>query len=824
MTGLGKDVRYAVRLLARHPGFAIAAVLTIALGIGANAAIFSVVQAVLLRPLPYADADRLVTVWAELRNRDVLYFPHSPPDVQDMREQVSAFERVEGVFTFAQSLRVGDAQPEQVPVAAVTPGLLSMLGVMPEVGRLLTEEDAAVIAPPAQGQPAPPPAPNNVLLSYGAWQRRFGGASDIEGRSIQVGGNPATVVGVLPPDTRVHLPVEAGVVAEPEVWVAPRIDYVNAPRGNVSLRVIAKLAPGAALESARTQVEQLAARSSELYPRYATSGYALRVVPLHRDLTAQVRPIVLALLGAVGFVLLIACANVANLLLVRSTARRAEISVRYALGGSRGRLVRQLFIESAILALAGAVAGIGLAFAGVELLLALQPRGLPRIDTVRIDGTVLGYAAGATILAALLFGLFPALHSARVDLAGSLRERMRIGGVPSVVRNGVVILEVALCVVLLAGAGLMARSFNTLRNVDPGYDARNVLTFEVQLSGPRFADAAARSQFWTMVQQRIAALPGVQNASAGFPVPLDGTTFNGPFGPEDAINDPERFNQAMVRVVLPEYFESLRTPVHEGRTFTAADQSDSTAYVVVDEVLARTTWPGESAVGKRIWLRFFTIDYIPAEVIGVVRHQRSQTLAAEGPPLLYYSDRFVGGFNRLNFAVRTAGDPLALVAPIRALLVELDPALPMSTIRPLQAYVDDAMASTRFALVLIAIFGAAALTLAAIGLYGVLAYVVGQRTSEIGVRMAFGASAASIGRMVLRQGMSLALAGLGVGMVAAFALTRVLRSMLVGVEPADPLTFMLVAIVFLGVATLATWLPARRATRVEPVTALRADG
>jgi putative ABC transport system permease protein len=822
MDELRRDVRQGLRTLSRNPVFAAVAVLTIALGIGANTAIFSVVRAVLLRPLPYTDAERLVVVQGEMVNRNVTNWPTSPPDFVDYREQVTLLESLEAVWTFSQPLTGADAEPEQVEVAAVTPGFLPMLGARAVAGRLFEASDAAPPppdTPPAEGPPA------MIVLSHELWQRRFGGDREMIGRTIDMFGNNATVVGVVQPGLELYMPPGAGLSQRIDVWFAPRIDAATAPRNNVFLRMAGKLRAGVSVAQAQGQLDAAVGRIRAINERAESAGLTQTLVPMQEELTRQVRPLVLALLGAVGFVLLIACANVSNLLLVRAAAREREMAVRSALGGSRTSIIRQVLTESLVLAIPGGLLGLLIAAGGIRLLLALQPPDVPRLETVGIDGIVLGYTALATVAAAILFGLLPAARASRTNLASVLKDRgVSAGGRRQArVHDAVVVLEVALSLVLLIGAGLMVRSFMALRDVDPGFDAPRILTFNVQVPGQRYPEAEQRYQFITGFRERLAALPGVTAVGAATPLPLSGVTSNGPYGTEDVLSDPERMRQAEVRIITEDYFAAMGTRVLDGRAFTDADRSDSVRYVVVDEVLARTTWPGERAVGKRMMIRFGTLDYRPAEVLGVVEHQRSASLAAEGRETLYYHDAAAGGPGGLSWLIHTDGDPVALAAGVRRVLAEIDPTIPITDVRPLQADVNAAMGPTRFALALIGVFGITALLLAAVGLYGVLAYTVRQRTPEIGIRMTFGAGGGSILRMVVRQGLALAAAGVGIGVVAALGLTRVIESRLVGVEATDPLTFIAVAVTFLAIAAVACAVPALRATRVDPLSSLRLE-
>ena len=817
-----RDVRYAARALGRSPAFTAVAVATLALGIGANTAMFSVIRAVLLAPLPYEDPDELVLLWGEMRTRGVTHFPSSPPDFRDYREQSELLEDLAGVWTFQLSI-TGEAEPLQVAAAGVTQGFFSVLGVEPLLGRTFSDED---VAPDASGLPpgAPGALPGRVMLGHALWQQRYAGDPSVVGRTIELGGAPAEIVGVLPEGFELLLPPTAAVDPEPLIWLAARLDFDTAPRNNVFLRPVGRLRDGATPAQLQAEIDGIAARLAADDPVKATAGYAVRVEPLHADLTAHVRPVLGALFGAVMFVLLIACANVSNLLLVRASGRGRELAIRAALGGRRDRLVRQMLVESGMIALLGGALGVALAAAGIELLLALRPEDLPRIATVQVDGVVLAFTLGVAALTTLLFGVLPAVKGSRVDLADSLRDRSAssAGSGHRLVRNLVVVGEAALSLVLLVGTGLMLRTFVELSRVQPGFDPEGVLTFGAAAPFARYPDAADRADFARRLQDRLAGLPGVVAVSQVQGLPLDGQLFNGRYGPLEARADPEAFRQATYRGVLPGYFAAMGTRLLAGRAFSDADQSDSAAVVVVDAKLAETLWPGRSPVGERFLVRATSTEPEEVEVIGVVEHQRSETLAAEGMETVYFTDRYLGSFGG-TWVVRAGADPLALLPAIREEIGALDSDVPVADPRPMSAYVDDAMAETRFTLILISIFGATALLLAAVGLYGVLAVAVRQRTSEIGVRMAFGARRGSIARLVLAHGLGLTAAGVALGLPVALAATGVVESLLVGVTPGDPLTLGAVSVVFFGVAALACWLPVRRATAVDPVAALREE-
>lgn len=823
MESLLKDVFHAVRSFLRTPGYTAVLVGTIAIGIGANSAIFSVVQAVLMDPLPYESPDELVIVWSEMRNRNVRHFPHSAPNLRDYRDARS-FEELAGYFGFSQSLTGEGIEAELVDVGFVTNNFLPMLGVRPMMGRGFEAADATPFNPFASPGASPPT--QAVVLSYGFWQRRFGGDPNVLGRTLQLGGGPAEVVGVMPEGFEWMLPPTAKMPTDVDLWTSARLDYDNAPRANVFLMVIGRLNDGVTVAAAQAEMDGIAARVREQVQIFATAGFALRVEPLQTDLTRHVRPTLVALLGAVGFVLLIGCANVANLLMVRATSRWRELSIRAALGGSRGRLVRQLLIESLVLSVGGGVIGLMLAQAGINLLVALGPADLPRLHAVGLNGTVLAFTIGLVVVAALLFGALPAWQSARTNLTDALRGRSSnaMTRAQTRLRGGMVVFEVALSLVLLIGAGLMVRSFVALTQVDPGFDDENVLTFNVSLPAIKYPQAEQRATFQTTLAERLRSLPGVERVSAATPLPLSGQAVNGRYGTEAALEDDRNFLQADYRMVLAGYFETMGTPILEGRGFTVADNNDSVPNVVVDEVLAGKTWPGESAVGKRLLVRITGTEAEWVNVIGVARHQRHASLAEQGSETVYFTDRYVGSLGSLTWVLKTANDPLGVVNAVRTELAAMDPDIPLADVRTMSSIVKDARKTTQFSLVLIAVFAASALILAAVGLYGVLSYVVKQRTGEIGIRMAFGAETGRILKLVVGQGMTLALIGVGVGVVAAFGLTRVMSSMLVGVTPRDPLTFVGIPLVFVSVAFASCFVPALRAAQVDPLDALREEG
>jgi putative ABC transport system permease protein len=830
MATTSADLRFAFRSLRKSPGFTATAIGTIALGIGATTAIFSVVNAVLLRPLPYADAGSLVLVQSDLMARNVIDFPLPPGDLPDLREQGTLFQEIAAVSVTGRLPLLGDGnEPEQVTGVAATPNLFRLLGLGTVLGRGFVELDGAPLPPPPQvpaGAVPPPPPPGTAILSYGFWQRRYGGDPSVIGRVIRLGGGSSEVIGVLAPDAELLLPPNLNVERRPDVIQALRVDFATASRINVFLRFIGRLKPGVTVPQAQAQVDGLVADLRQRFPIKETAGLRWRVEPMHQYLVAGVRPGILTLMGAVAFVLLIACANVANLLLVRAGQRERELVVRAAMGAGRGDLIRQMLVESLLLGGGGAVVGVGLAVAGLEVLRAMAPATLPRMDQVGIDATVLVFTALAALAAAIVFGLVPALRASRPDAGAALRSSSRTAGLAEGrrLRSAVVVAEVALSFVLLVGSGLMIRSFVALQRVDPGYDPNGLLTFQLQAAGPLgLQQPEQRAAFARRMKERLESLPGVEAVTAVGPLPLDGTVANSRWGTEAAAADPSLFQQANIHVVLPGYFEALRTRLIEGRTFTDADNDPERVGVVVDRILAQKAFPGRSAVGQRLFVRSRGGEAEYLDIIGVVDHQRHASLSEEGPEAIFVTDGFFqfGGANR--WVIRTAGDPTALGSQVRAAVAELAPGVPVAQLQPMTALLEQAMAPTRFALTLIGIFAGIAAALAAVGLYGVLSTAVRQRAAEIGIRMTFGASRKAIVQMIVGHGLRLSAVGIGLGLMAAFALTRVMRTLLVGVAPTDPATFAVIAVFFLGLAAVACWLPAMRAGGLDPNVVLREE-
>jgi putative ABC transport system permease protein len=834
------DVAYALRGLRKNLGFATVATITIALGVGACTAIFSVVNAVLLRPLPYAEAPRLVFVWGEMRARNVKDWPFAPPDYRDLKLQsTDVFEDLAGIIpAFRTPFSEENGEPEQIQVSFATPNVFRVLGARVLVGRDFIEDDAtpqpqapAPGQPPAAGQnqgAQPPQLPSMAIISHGFWVRRFGGDPQAVGKSVELGNGRAEIVGILSPEFELLFPPRANVERIPDLWAAARINYDTADRNNVSLRLIGRLKPGVTVEQAQTAADRVAADLRKTFATKQTAGLYFNVVPMFEDIVSGVRPAILSLMAAVGLVLLIACANVANLLVVRASARSRELGVRAAIGASRWQLVRQMLAESLAIAGIGTVLGLGLARAGVRLLMMMGPRDLPRLDAVAIDPVVLTFAVAAGLATAVLCGLVPALRASRADVMDVLRA---VGGRAAGLRggrrlrHGVVVTEVALSFILLIGAGLMLRSFVALGRVHPGFDPHNVLTFS--LPAP-FPQPAQRAAFKKQVRERLLALPGVEAVTAAVPIPLDGVFFNGRWGTEAALADATQFRQANIHIIMPGFFETLRTRLIAGRSFTEADnnvdqQTSQPKQLVIDDMVAARAFPNQSAVGKRLVVRITTPEPEVFEVIGVVAHQRHSSLAVPGRESIYFADGYLGHGAASRWAVRSSGDPNLIAAAVRAAVREINPRAVLAEVQPMTAFVDKAMAPIRFTTTLIGIFGIVAVVLAAIGLYGVLATVVRQRTAEIGMRMVFGAPRASILRLVVGEGMKLSAGGIVIGLVAAAMVTRVMISMLVSVSPTDPLTFASIGLLFAAITIAASWIPARRAARLDPMVALRED-
>ncbi|MFL6584248.1 MAG: ABC transporter permease [Chthoniobacterales bacterium] len=804
------DIRYALRQLVKHPSFTLIAILALALGIGANTAIFSVVNAVLLRPLPYRAPQQLVWIWGSNPKNEIPHEVASYPDFNDWREQAQSFAGMAGFTTTTVTLGGTDGEPERVPAGSAIGDLFSVVGIEPVLGRKFLPEENA------EGKN------RVVLLSHSLWQRRFGGDARVIGQQITLNANQYTVVGVLPETFQDPLPGERDRL---QLWLPLALTKAmkDSRRGDF-LCTIARLKTGATLTGAQAEMSNIAARLEQQY-QDTNTGWHVIVQPLHETITGDVRPALFVLLGAVSFLLLIACANVANLLLARASSRRREIAIRSALGASRIRIVRQLLTENVLLSLVGGACGLLFAFWGIDALLALSPGNIPRLDSIRIDREVLLFTLALSVMTGVIFGLAPALSVSKPQLNDTLKEGGR-GSAESArgrqLRNGLAAAEIALSLVLLVGAGLLIRSFLHLQQVNPGFSPDHLLTAQLSLPGAKYAENQQVVNFYEQLLARVAHQPGVQNAAITTSLPLAGGSDYLAFIVEGHIPArTDRQPDAESRLVSAEYFRTLRIPLLKGRLFDDREGYDDPGVVVISDSLAQKYFQKEDPIGKRITFgdpeakdtRWLT-------VIGIVGDVRGKTLSTEPYAQVYGSYR-QSPRRALTVVARTAGDPLAMANTLRQDVSALDPQQPLYNVRTAEQVLAESIARPRFNTLLIAVLATVALLLAAVGIYGVIAYSVTQRTHEIGVRMALGATAADVVAMVVRQGMLVAGTGLAVGAVGALAATRTMRTLLYGISPADPVTYGGLALLLGAIALLASYIPARRATRVNPVIALR---
>jgi putative ABC transport system permease protein len=810
---LWQDLRYGARTLMKQPVFTLIATLTLALGIGANTAIFSVINTVLLKPLPYSQPEQLVMIYGEFPALNTNQMSLSVPEYTDFQQQAQSFA-ASGVFDSSGSANLAPeegGQPERVERAMLSPEMFAVLRVAPLLGRVFTPEDAQ------QGRD------DVVVLSHGLWQRRFAGRADAVGQKLMISGRSHTIIGVMP--TGFAFPPKA------EMWQPlwfPKEMYDQQRRGARGLEVLARLKPGVSLTQAQAELDQLGGRLTTQYPQNyrAERRYRMLAAPMLEDYVGELKPALLLLLGAVGFVLLIACANVANLLLARAATRQQEIAVRLALGAGRGRLIRQLLTESILLAVAGGAAGLLLAVWGAQLLLRFAPDNLPRLGEVSPDGRVLAFTALASLLTGVIFGLAPALQSARADVNDALREsgRTGAGARQQRLRNAFVIAEIALALVLLVGAGLTLKSFWRLQAVEPGFNPDGVLTMRMLLPFTTHRGIPERATFFRQVLERLRATPGVANAGAVSRIPMAPGNNSGTMTGENSVvgpNDPPV--EVEMRWASPQYFQTMGIALLSGRDFSDADAEGMLPVAVVDESFARRFYPNENPIGKRIKRGGPNSARPWKTIVGVVRQVRNQRLDATSLPQAYFpvfqeADEM---FN-LSFAVRASGsDPSALAPGVRAAVLAVDRNQPIFDVKPLRQIVADSIALKRLALMLLVVFAVVAVLLAGSGIYGVMAYAVTQRTREIGIRVALGAPRGDVLRLVVRQGLKLALCGVALGLIVAFALTRLLKALLFGVSATDPLTFVGITLLLLVVALVAALVPAWRATKIDPLAALR---
>jgi putative ABC transport system permease protein len=807
MDTLLQDLRYAVRLLRQAPGFTLAAVLALALGIGANSAVFSVVNGVLLRPLPFARADELLTVRTTFAAQGLEGLELSVPEYDDLSQGTRGFSSWGAVAQTDATLAGADG-PERLQVGLATASLLPTLGVQPQLGRgFLPEEET-------------PGRDKVVLLAHTLWRTRYGADPGVVGQSVTLDGEPYTVVGVLPPEVA----YPAGTQLYQPLALAPDA-RAEAVRGTRFLEVLGRRAPGTSMEAARADVARVAAELAQAHPGAypVAKGWRLDVASLREKTVGGVKETLWLLLGAVAFVLLIACTNVASLLLARAAARGRELSVRAALGAARGRLARQLLTESLLLSAMGGALGLLLALWGTDALVAWVGDGLPRSSEVRTDGAVLLFTLGVSLVTGLLFGLAPALSASRADLHGALRGAGRSTGGRGAVRlRGLfVVSQVALALVLLVGAGLLLRSFVRLQGEDPGFRPEGVLTARVSLPERSYPDEAARARFHAEWLARVRALPGVEAAGLTTLLPLRGHNDRGLDVEGQAA--PEVRPAVEWRAVSPGYLEALGVPLRRGRALQDTDAQGAPPALVLNEAAVKALFPGgEDPLGRRVRQRSKRVEHPWTTVVGIVGDVREWGLDVPARPTAYFSALQVAP-STTSLAVRTRAAPTALLGSLRAELTRLDPALPLFEVAPLAEVVDESVGQRSLTLTLMLGFAVLALGLAALGLYGVISYGVAQRSREVGIRLALGARPAQVLRLVVGQGLRLAVAGVALGLVLALGLGRLLGGLLYGVAPADPLTLLTVPLLLTLVALLASWVPARRATRVDPADTLRAE-
>jgi putative ABC transport system permease protein len=800
MENLVKDIRFGIRSLLKRPGFTAIVVITLALGIGANAAVFSVINAVLLRPLPYRDAERVVTLWQNHLKAGIPRNDVSPANFIDWSEQSKSFEAMAGIEPFGFSL-LGEGEPERFPVWLVTSGFFEAAGANAFLGRTLTADDYQ------------PGRDRVVVIGHNLWQRRFGSDKDLVGRKLTLNGQPFVVVGIMPP--QFQLP------ADREIW-APRVlgESQRQLRGATYWNVIARLKPGVTVAQAQEEMNGIAARLAQQYPD-TNGGMGATVIPLYEHMTAKVQPALWMLAGAVGFVLLIACANVANLLLVRGAERQREFAIRRALGAGRSRLLRQTLTESMLLALAGGAGGVLLASWGTKLIPTLSSAKIPRLEYVTVDARVLLFTVAVSFVTALIFGVTPAVQFWRHDLQSTLKEGGRgsaIGPGRYRLRNSLVIAEVAVALVLLTGAGLLVRSFVTLLRVDPGFAKENVLALQVFLSR-NYQKPEQLTGFFDQALEKIQSVPGVQSTAVVSSPPFINLEQDAPFTVVGRPAPPEGSEPtAYYSEVSSDYLATLTVPLRSGRFFNRFDKSESVPVVVINEMMARRYFPNEDPVGKKLAVMFH--QTVTREIVGVIGNVLHSGLDAEPRPEMFVPYQ-QSPSAQMTFVVKTTPKPGAMLAAIKSAVRQVNSNQTFAKTATMEELVNDSLKQRRFNLFLLGLFAVLALALASIGIYGSISYSAKQRTNEIGVRVALGAQSRDVLRLIIGQGLTLALAGVGIGLLVSFALTRLIKGLLFGVSATDPLTFFVISALLMLTALMASWFPAWRATKVDPLVALR---
>jgi predicted permease len=818
MESLFQEIRYGGRMLIKNPGFTAVAILALALGIGANSAIFSIVNSVLLRPLPYKDPERLMVVWSSqgqpAGKKGDSAMPVTSGDFLDWRKENKVFEQMAALHS--QSVNItGDNNPEQLGGVRVSPNLFSILGVEAKMGRTFTAEDEQISS-------------RVVVIGHGLWQRRFGSDPNVIGKNITLNNENYTVIGVMGQDFQFprkgyffdgfQFPKRVDVYF-PLAFTPNQVTN----RGRSYMAVVARLKQGVSVENARAEMDTIAQRLAQEYPQTNTDR-GIIPVPLQQQVVGKVEQALLVLLGAVGFVLLIACANVANLLLARSSSRQKEFAIRSALGASRMRVIRQLLIESLLLSLTGGTLGMLLSLWGVDLLLAISPGNLPRINEIGIDGRVVLFTLSISFLTGIVFGLAPALQVSRFCLSDTLKETSK-GSSSSIrhnrFRNLLTVTEVTLAFVLLIGAGLMSRSFLRLVNLDPGFNPENVITIDISLSRTKYAEPQQRTAFFKQAVEKLKAIPGVESSGAVYPLPLSGGDEGAAFGIEGRPSPaPGQVQSAGPRWVSSDYFKAMGISLAKGRFFTERDDEQGPNVLIINESMARRYWPDEDPIGKRV--AFDRRDNSPnwREIVGVVKDIKHSSLDVTTRPEMFFPfSQFPSPF--MTLVIRSKTDKNALAAAVRDMIVTIDKDQPISNIWTMDQLMSNSISQRRFNMLLLSIFAVVALLMASVGIYGVISYSVTQRTHEIGIRMALGAQRKDILQMVMKQGMGLALLGIAAGLVASFGLTRIMSSLLFEVSATDPITFAGISLLLIVVALFACYIPARRAMSVDPMVALR---
>jgi putative ABC transport system permease protein len=813
MGNLWQDIRYGLRTLLKSPGFTLVALTALALGIGANTAIFSVVNAVLLRSLPYRDSGQLMIVWEVNRAREGRNNVASPANFLDWREQAGSFQEMAAFYDAAFNL-TGEGNPEEIPAQVTSGNLLTMLGTEPALGRVYTNEEAE------------PGRDDVIVISHGLWQRRFGGTADVVGKKISLNGQNVTILGVMPQGFKWFMKEGSRTGKAAEIWTPTKFESsLSTPtkgRGRY-ITVAGRLKPGVTPEQAQAEMSNIASRLEKQHPQVNTN-MGINIVPVREQLAGEIKTALYVLLAAVGFVLLIACSNVANLMLARAASRQSEFSIRTALGAGRWRMVRQLLTESLLLSVLGGALGLLIALWGVDALVALSPPNMLVTEKISLSLPVLAFTFLVSLLTGTIFGLAPALEVTRLNLNESLKEtgKSNMSSRRSRRLSSVfVVAQVALALVLLIGSTLMIRSFLRLQAVDPGFQTENLLTLRVTVPRTKYQEDAQVVAFFRQALERLKSLPDVRSVGAVSALPFGGnlgarTSFwieGRPAPPpgEELSTD--------VRVTDENYFQTIGIPLLSGRTFTEQEAKEDRRVIVINEAMARQHFPGENPIGRHLRVQMMP-DPQPTEIIGVVADAKYKTLEGPAFPMVYWAHPQLV-YSEMTMIMRTNGEPLNLAAAARREIQTIDKDQPVAEVRTMQSWIDQLTARSRFGMLLLSIFAGLALVLAAIGIYGVMSYSVTQRTHELGIRIALGAKALDVLKLILGRGLALTLVGIALGLAASLALTRFLSSLLFGVSATDPVTFLGLSLLLTAVALLACYIPTRRAMKVDPMVALR---